>query len=138
MLDTAILLPMIALAALTFVVGILVPLRRFNKKHNLTTADFEIGESARVPAAVSLANRNFANLFEAPVLFYPAALAFYVTGTVDQIAVWLAWAYVALRVVHTLVHVTSNTVRWRALAFTFSMFVLMGFWALLAWRILAG
>ncbi|RYF90819.1 MAG: hypothetical protein EON95_16205 [Caulobacteraceae bacterium] len=135
MQDTTILLPMIAMAALTFVVGALVPIRRFDKKHSLTQDDFTLGESTRVPPEVSLPNRNFANLFEAPVLFYPAMLTFYVTRTADAAAVWLAWGYVALRVLHTLVHVTSNTVRYRALAFTFSMFVLMGLWGLLAWRI---
>ncbi len=135
MSDTNILQPMIALAALTFVVGLLIPLRRFSKKHKLTQDDFAVGESARVPVAVSLPNRNFANLFEAPVLFYPVVLAFYVTAAADQIAVWMAWGYVGLRVLHTLVHVTSNTVRYRALFFTLSMLVLMALWGLLAWRI---
>jgi hypothetical protein len=137
MQDTAILLPMLALALLTFVVGVLVPIRRFNKKHGLGQDDFTLGESARVPAEVSLPNRNFANLFEAPVLFYPAVLTFYVTQSADIIAVGLAWAYVAARVLHSIVHVTSNIVRFRALYFTISMFVLMALWGLLAWRILA-
>lgn len=137
MQETAVLLPMLALAFLTFVIGALVPIRRFSRKHKLTQADFELGESARVPAVVSLPNRNFANLFEAPVLFYPAVLAFYVTGTADAVAVWMAWGYVALRALHSVVHVTSNIVRWRALAFSFSMLVLMALWGLLAWRIIA-
>lgn len=136
MLNTTILLPMIALAALTFVVSFLIPLRRFNKKHALTQDDFAVGESTRVPIEVSLPNRNFANLFEAPVLFYPAVLAFYVTASADVIAVGLAWAYVALRTLHSIVHVTSNTVRFRALYYTFSMLVLMALWVLLAWKIL--
>lgn len=135
MQETTILLPMIAMAALTFVIGVLVPIRRFNRKHQLTMTDFEVGESPRVPREVSLANRNFANLFESPVLFYPAMLAFYVTATADSLAVWMAWAYVALRAVHSIVHVTTNVVRWRAMAFTLSMFALMGLWGLLAWRI---
>lgn len=138
MQDTAILLPMLAMAALTFVIGALVPIRRFNRKHQLSMADFELGESARVPLVVSLPNRNFANLFEAPVLFYPAMLAFYVTATADAVAVWMAWGYVALRALHSLVHVTTNVVRWRALAFSLSMLVLMALWGLLAWRIVTG
>lgn len=134
--DTTILLPMLAMAALTFVVSFLIPLRRFSKKHGLSQDDFALGESARVPAEVSLPNRNFANLFEAPVLFYPAVLAFYVTGSTDVIAIGLAWGYVALRTLHSVIHVTSNTVRFRALYFTLSMLALIGMWGLLAWRIL--
>jgi hypothetical protein len=137
MQDTTILQPMLAMAALTFIVSALIPLRRFSKKHGLSQDDFAVGESARVPTEVSLPNRNFANLFEAPVLFYPVVLAFYVTGTAEVIAIGLAWAYVALRALHSIVHVTSNVVRFRALYFTLSMFVLMGLWGLLAWRILA-
>lgn len=136
MQDTTILLPMLALAALTFIVSFLIPLRRFNRKHGLSQDDFAVGESERVPTEVSLPNRNFANLFEAPVLFYPAVLAFYVTGTAEVIAVGLAWAYVALRVLHSIVHVTTNVVRFRALYFTLSMLVLMALWGLLAWNIL--
>lgn len=137
MQDTTILLPMLAMAALTFVIGVLIPLRRFNKKHGLGQDDFALGESARVPTEVSLPNRNFANLFEAPVLFYPAVLAFYVTGTADVIAIALAWAYVVARALHSVIHVTSNIVRFRALYFTISMFLLMGLWGLLAWKLLA-
>ena len=137
MQDTTILLPMIAMAILTIVVGALVPIRRFDRKHQLTFADFEFGESARVPREVALPNRNFANLFEAPVLFYPAMLAFHVTGTADAVAVWMAWIYVGLRLLHSIVHVTSNVVRWRALAFGLSMLVLTAIWLLLAWRVLA-
>ena len=137
MQHTAILLPMLAMATLTFVIGAPAPIRRFNRKQQLSMADFELGESARAPAVVSLPNRNFANLFEAPVLFYPAMLAFYVTGTWDLVAVWMAWGYVALRALHSVVHVTSNIVRWRALAFSLSMLVLMALWGLLAWRIIA-
>ncbi|MCE3288787.1 MAG: hypothetical protein K0R83_799 [Caulobacter sp.] len=61
-------------------VGTLAPLPRFSRKYQLTFADLEFGESARAPHEVALPNRNFVNLFEAPVLFYPAMLAWIYVG----------------------------------------------------------
>src|SRR5919204_5451220 len=101
-----ILYPMIALAGLTFVVLLLIPFARFRAagRGRVTVADFRYGESANVPGDVSLPNRNLMNLLELPVLFYVACLAFYVTRTVDATAVYLAWAFVATRLIHSAIH----------------------------------
>jgi len=45
-------------------------------------------------------------------------------------AIALAWAYVALRVVHSLIHITYNHVLHRFLAFASSNFVLLALWIL--------
>ncbi|HET7404122.1 MAG TPA: MAPEG family protein [Usitatibacter sp.] len=89
---TAILWPMGALVALTFAVQLQIPLRRFRAgaAKRVAAADFRYGESANVPGEVSIPNRNYINLFEAPVLFYVACLTLYVTAHVDAAAVVLA------------------------------------------------
>jgi len=76
------------------------------------------------------------NLFEMPVLFYVACIVFYVTGKVDGIALTLAWLYVALRIAHSVVHLTYNNVLHRLAAFGASTFVLLALWGLLLLRIL--
>jgi len=93
-----ILYPVVALAALTFLVLLLIPAARFRAaaRGQVKAADFRYGESSSVPGDVSLPNRNMMNLLELPMLFYIVCLAFYVTATVDARAVYLAWAYVAL------------------------------------------
>src|ERR671939_109256 len=107
-----ILYPVIALAALTFVVLLRIPYARFRAaaRGQVTVADFRYGESANVPGDVSLPNRNLMNLLELPLLFYVGCLALYVTDTVDTVGVVLAWAYVALRIVHSFIHLTYNNV----------------------------
>ena len=57
---------------------------------------------------------------EQPTIFY--ALVFYIVlaGHTDQIHIWLAWGYVALRVVHSLIQNTINIVNFRFLVFTLS------------------
>jgi hypothetical protein len=42
----------------------------------------------------------------------------------------VAWVYVALRVIHSLIHITYNNVLHRLSAYALSNFVLMAFWVL--------
>ncbi len=127
---TSILFPMIALAALTFSVLGLIPYHRFRAAAagKVTTRDFKYGESANVPPDVSIPNRNYMNLLELPMLFYAVCLTLYVTAHVDALAVSLAWLYVALRLGHSVVHLTYNRVKHRLVFFTLSNFVLMAIW----------
>jgi hypothetical protein len=122
--------PMGALALLTLLVLVQVPFRRFRAgfKGQVNYGDFRAGESARVPAEVSLPNRNYMNLLELPVLFYVVCLSLFVTGHVTTTSVRLAWVYVALRLVHSIVHLTYNDVRHRGLAFAASNLVLLAMW----------
>jgi hypothetical protein len=126
----AILYPMVALAGLTFIVLLLIPAARFRAaaRGQVTSRDFRYGESASVPGEVSLPNRNLMNLLELPVLFYVVCLAFYVTATVDARALYLAWAYVALRALHSLIHLTYNKVFHRLVAYAASNVALIALW----------
>jgi hypothetical protein len=124
--------PMGVLAFLTFAVLGLIPIRRFAAaRAGLTKADdYRFGESANVPGHVSIPNRGYMNLLELPVLFYVGCLMFYVAGKVDGGALTVAWIYVALRIVHTAIHLTYNKVMHRLIPFALSNFVLLGFWIL--------
>jgi hypothetical protein len=125
-----ILYPMAGLAGLTFLVLLLIPRARFRAafRGEVKAKDFRYGESAAVPGAVSIPNRNFMNLLELPMLFYVVCLGFYVTAKVDTIAVYLAWAYVALRAGHSLVHLTYNNVFHRLAVYAASCAVLATLW----------
>lgn len=124
--------PMGALALLTFAVLGLIPLRRFRAAFagQVGPDDFKFGESRRVPGHVSIPNRNYMNLLEVPMLFYVAGLMYYVAGKVDGVALAVAWIYVGLRAVHSLIHVTYNNVMHRLAAFALSNLVLAVFWVL--------
>jgi hypothetical protein len=124
--------PMGALALLTFIVLIQVPIRRFRAAFagHVTPEDFALGESARVPGDVSLPNRNYMNLTELPILFYVLCLMLYVSSTLNQAMLVLAWVYVGLRVLHSLIHVTYNHVFHRLTVFVLSNIVLGTMWVL--------
>lgn len=133
----AILYPVVALVALTFAVGVRMYFARVGaaRAGRVKVKDFRLGESPEVPADVALPNRNFMNLFEMPLLFYVACIVFYVTATVDVLALVLAWLYVACRIAHTIVHLAYNNVLHRLAAFGASNVVLLALWAVLAARL---
>ena len=70
---------------------------------------------------------NYNHLMEQPTLFYAVCLALALLGGGDvRINVWLAWAYVAFRIAHSLVQATVNVVRWRFLFFVAASLCLIG------------
>ena len=75
------------------------------------------------------------NLLELPVLFYVVCLVFYVGAQPTPAAVWLAWAYVGLRALHSAVHLTYNHVLHRLYVFAASNAVLVALWVLAAARL---
>jgi hypothetical protein len=127
-----ILCPSIALAAWTFLVLLLIPFVRVRsvRRREISPNDFKFGESQAVPPNVSIPNRNYMNLLELPMLFYVVCLILYVTAGASRLAILVAWAYVELRVVHSLIHLTYNHVLHRLSAFTLSNIALVSLWVL--------
>lgn len=76
------------------------------------------------------------NQFELPVLFYVLTILSIITRDADFVFVILAWVFVLLRLVHAYIHVTSNNVRQRGLAFITGAGVLMVMWAIYILRLL--
>ncbi len=70
------------------------------------------------------------NLLELPMLFYVVCLVLYVTAGGSLLAVYVAWAYVILRVVHSMIHLTYNHVLHRLAAFTLSNAALVSLWVI--------
>jgi hypothetical protein len=68
---------------------------------------------------------NYIHLMEQPTLFYAIALTLALIGQGDGLNAILAWIYVGLRVVHSLVQATVNIIRYRFLAFLLSSLVLL-------------
>ena len=127
---TSIFLPVSALVMLTFLVLLLIPYKRIkaSMEQTVTADDFSYGESHRVPGSVALPNRNMMNLLEIPVLFYVLCTILFITGNVTPFFVDLAWIYFALRLGHSVVHLSYNNVLHRLALFGSSNVVLMIMW----------
>ncbi|HEV2816760.1 MAG TPA: MAPEG family protein [Allosphingosinicella sp.] len=69
---------------------------------------------------------NHNHLMEQPTLFYAICLTLALMDFGGGINLWLAWAYVAFRIVHSLIQATVNVVRWRFLAHLAASLCLLG------------
>ncbi|CAN4278921.1 MAPEG family protein [Pseudoxanthomonas sp. LjRoot125] len=131
---TAILWPAVAMAGLTFLVWVrLYQLRlgEMARKRIHAQSLANAADSVRL-LSDTRASDNFRNLFELPVLFYAGVLLAAQLGVSDAVSLALAWAFVALRAVHSLVHCTFNHVMTRFVAYALATLVLIAFWVRLA------
>ena len=80
---------------------------------------------ALLPAKVQWKAHNYNHLHEAPTVFYAVALALAMLGQGDGLNAKIAWAYVALRIVHSVFQSTVNKVLIRFGLFALSSLALM-------------
>lgn len=78
-----------------------------------------------LPPEVQWKAHNYNHLMEQPTIFYAVALALAIGGMGGGLNTQLAWAYVALRVVHSLIQVTVNRVMWRFGVFALASLALL-------------
>ncbi len=124
--------PVVALAAWTMVMWAWMYATRLPA---LGAARIDLDEMARDPATslddvlpvgVQWKAHNYNHLHEAPTVFYAVAIVLAIIGQGDGLNAQLAWAYVALRLVHSIVQATVNKVMWRFVLFLLSSMVLIG------------
>lgn len=68
---------------------------------------------------------NYMHLVEQPTLFYAIALTLALLGQGDGVNATIAWAYVGLRILHSLVQATFNRIAVRFTLFALSTLALM-------------
>jgi len=134
-----ILMPAIALVAVTFVVWCWMYFTRLRylranriEPNNLATRE----RDSRLLEPVAGPSDNLRNLFEMPVLFYVLIILLLDTGHASSGFVSAAWSFVALRTLHSAIHCTYNDVMHRFTVYALSSLVLWGMWAAFAVRLL--
>lgn len=78
-----------------------------------------------LPAQIQWKAHNYNHLHEAPTLFYAVCVVLAVAGQGNGTSATVAWGYVGLRVIHSIVQATVNKVMVRFILFSLSSFVLM-------------
>ena len=91
------------------------------RKPGTRGADLE----AILPAKAQWSSHNYNHLMEQPTLFYAICIVLALSGGGTDLDVYLAWAYVALRVIHSIVQATVNIVPIRFPVFALATFVLI-------------
>lgn len=114
MSGNAIFVPFFGLMLLTMVVWVFMYIRRLAwiTANNPDPQSISTPEKLNqiLPEAVNYPSNNLKNLFELPVLFYALCLYLAWSDQVDQLYVYGAHAYLALRIAHSTVHCTVNLV----------------------------
>lgn len=77
-------------------------------------------QMATLPASVRWKADNYNHLMEQPTIFYALAISLAVLGEGDGINLYLAWIYVGLRIIHSLIQVLVNKIELRFLVFVVS------------------
>ncbi|MEP2104036.1 MAG: MAPEG family protein [Parasphingorhabdus sp.] len=78
-----------------------------------------------MPDKVAWKSHNYTHLMEQPTLFYATVIILAVAEAGTGINLWLAWAYVALRIAHSIWQATINLVNVRFLLFVTSTICLL-------------
>lgn len=125
--------PMFAMVLLSFFVLIRLFRSRVGavKAGEIDKSYFRLYRGATEPESTAKTSRHFVNLFEAPTLFYVVCLAAMVTQKGGTLMQALAWAYVLTRIVHAIIHLGPNRLRWRVRAYFVSWVVLLTMWTIL-------
>lgn len=131
MIPAQILQPVVALAAWTFVVWFWMYATRIPA---MQKSDIDVGNwvggtgkdlEDKLPAQVQWVAHNYNHLHEAPTVFYAVALVLAIVGRGNGLSADIAWAYVGLRVLHSLVQILSNRVAIRFAIFALSSLALL-------------
>ena len=127
-----ILAPVVALVAWSLIVMLWMVVTRLPamKKAGISLNGLVGGRGANldgvIPDQVQWKSHNYAHLMEQPTLFYAIALTIALMGMGTGINYWLAWGYVGLRVVHSIVQATVNIVMYRFTLFFLASLCLIG------------
>ena len=136
-MDQSILTPVLALIGWTLLVWAWMYALRIPA---MTAAEIDPDDARHpgslnvLPSKVRQVADNYNHLHEQPTVFYALVFYTHLAGNVGSVTVALAWSYVGLRIVHSLVQCTSNTVALRFGIFALSSLTLI---ALLVSNVLA-
>jgi hypothetical protein len=125
--------PMVALLAWSLVMLVWMAVARAREFRRLGITRGSIPNGARgvdldgrADPRAQWKSHNYNHLMEQPTIFYAIVAALIFMGFDAAINVWLAWGYVVLRMIHSIVQATVNVVRYRLIVFALSTFCLMG------------
>jgi hypothetical protein len=135
---TTILLPVYVQVALTFILLIWMGGSRLStlRAGEVKVKDIALGER-NWPTRILQIQNSYHNQFERPVLFYVLVVLALITRKADMLFVVMSWMFVASRLVHAAIHMTSNKVPLRFQAFVVGVLILAAMWVILGIRVLA-
>ena len=106
----ALLKPVLILIIWTFIIFLIMAFGRVSFMNNPQDAADSKDYKNQLPTWVNRTADNYNHLFEQPVAFYAVTLSIALINNFNILVVQLAWAYVLIRVIHSLIQLTINIV----------------------------
>lgn len=137
-MEKIIILAMFTQVTLSLVVMLIMGKRRFAaaKNKQLDLSDFKTMQLDKAGDTIRVADRNFSNQFEIPVLFYAGCLLALLLNSASTLVAILACLFVATRIVHSVIHLGKNNVRARFNVFLLGCICVFSIWLAMVWRVL--
>jgi uncharacterized MAPEG superfamily protein len=79
----------------------------------------------KLPPSAAWKSHNYTHLMEQPTLFYATVFILFLSGAATPLLVMFAWAYVILRIIHSVYQATVNVVMVRFAIFMLSTLCLL-------------
>ena len=115
--ELALLTPILTLIIWTFLIFLMMAFGRVRFMKNPQDAANSKDYKDQLPSWVNRTADNYNHLFEQPVAFYALTLSIALINNFDNLIVQLAWAYVLIRIIHSLVQIMVNIIVLRFLLF---------------------
>ena len=134
-------LPALCLALMTLLIGLWAVLARARAMYALRihpqAGQDVIALREKLPASANRIANNYNHLLEQPTLFYVISVVLALLAQACDFILWLAWGYVVLRAMHSVVQTTNDKVMWRFKLFLLSTLVLLVLVVSTMWLLLA-
>jgi hypothetical protein len=134
-----VLLPLFVQVLLTFALGLWMAYLRGHDLRSRAVHPSKIAlREPNWPLQTQLVANCFSNQFELPVLFYVLTILEIITRHADLVFLILAWVFVLTRIMHAIVHTTTNRIRFRGAWYGFGGAALLTAWIVYIVRMLFG
>ncbi|GAA6151910.1 hypothetical protein NBRC116587_13290 [Pseudoteredinibacter isoporae] len=126
MTDNPLILPMFSHIALCAFLYVLLTIARAPKVWGL----WQMNDGSNPwHACETRITNNLKNQFEWPLFFYIACVLLLAEGdAVSQLQCYLAWAFVAGRVLHSIIQIGTRNIRLRGIVFTINFLAVLAMW----------
>ena len=124
MTQTALLTPVFTLILWTFAITAIMAYGRVRFTKDPQDAAHTRDLKGMMPAWVERTADTYNHLFEQPVAFYVVTLSIALMNNIEPLMVQLAWGFVFVRIIHSLVQLTINIVLLRFAIFAIGWLII--------------
>ncbi|MCK5424433.1 MAG: MAPEG family protein [Emcibacter sp.] len=119
---------LLAIFTLLYSCVLIIGRKKAVKEGDVKASYFKEYNNDTPPSYVQKATRQWANLYEVPVLFYAVCIAILALKLDDIIFIYMGYIFFSLRLVQAFIHTTYNNIYHRLLIFFCGLVTVLSMW----------